>query len=341
MARVFLTGATGYLGGDALHRLSASKGPKLSVSCLVRDATKAQDVAKAYPSVRIVQGDLDDTHLIETEARNSDIVIHLAATAHLASSKAIAKGLAEGDRESVGHWLQISGATLLATKEIAEGRFGFKDDKVYDDVKDIQKVHSIIKNNTQRAVDLLVVSQDPLKVKTALLVGPHIYGTGRGPTNTRSIQAPEYARATLKLKEGFRLGEGENSWSTIHVQDLSDLTASLVDAAAEEKSGLWNEDGIYFPENGDMEFGELGARIAAEAHKQGLIPKSSVKKVIDAKEADSLSGHASILWGTNAVIKSSRAGSLLEWKPYHPSLRDEIPAIVRREAKTQRAKSEL
>ena len=219
---------------------------------MVRDATKAQQVAKAYPEVRVVQGDLDDTHLIEQESKDADIVLHLAATAHLPSSKAVAKGLTERERITPGHWIQISGATLLAVKEITDGRFGFESDKVYDDVKDIREVQSMIENNPKRPVDLLLASQDPSKVKTAFLVGPQIYGTGRGPSNTRSVQAPEYARATLKLNQGFRLGEGENSWSTIHVQDLSDLIALLVDAAANSKKGLWNKDGIYFPENGKM-----------------------------------------------------------------------------------------
>jgi hypothetical protein len=79
-------------------------------------------------------------------------------------------------------------------------------------------------------------------------------------------------------------------------------------------------------------FGELSAQIATEAKKQGLIKDSSVQKTIDAKEADSLSGHASILWGTNAITHSSRANSLLGWSPSSPSLKGEIPEIVRREA---------
>lgn len=179
-------------------------------------------------------------------------MLHLAATGHIASSEAIAQGLADSKNHSPKHWVQISGATLVAVKEIAEGRFGFKTDKVWDDVEDIKEILSVIENNSKRPVDKLVISQDPSKVKTAFIVGSHIYGTGRGPSNTRSVQAPEIVRATLKLKEGFRLGEGKNNWSNIHVHDLSDLIVSLVDAAAEGKSGLWNKEGIYFPENGNM-----------------------------------------------------------------------------------------
>jgi hypothetical protein len=219
---------------------------------LVRTVAKAEQVSKAYPGVRIVHGDLEDTQLIENEARNADIALHLAATAHLASSTALSKGLASSGRKSPAHWVQISGATLVAAEEIKEGRLGFKTDKTYDDVKDVDEVLSMIKNNQKRPVDSLVVSQDASKVKSALVVGPHIYGVGRGPVNTRSVQAPEIARVTLKLKEGFRLGEGKNNWSNIHVNDLSDLIVSLVDAAIEGKPGIWNKDGVLFAENGNM-----------------------------------------------------------------------------------------
>ncbi|KAJ4298019.1 hypothetical protein N0V90_005918 [Kalmusia sp. IMI 367209] len=328
-----LTGATGYVGGDVLHRLFAHDTPKHTISCLVRDSAKAKQVSNSYSNVRIVQGDLDDTKLVEKETREADIVVHLAATSHLPSCEAIARGLTQPGRARSGYWIQISGATLLAADEIKQGKFGFSTDKKYDDVKDIDEIHSIITANPQRAVDNLVTSQD--NINTALIIGPHIYGVGRGPVNTRSVQAPEIARATLKLKEGFRLGEGKNSWSNIHVNDLSDLIVSLVETAAEGKTGnnLWKRNGIYFPENGSMTFGDLSAKIASEAHAQGFIKNPSVEKVIDAKEADALSGHASILWGTNAILTASRARSLLKWQPSRPSLADEIPGIVSREAK--------
>ncbi|KAF2009725.1 NAD(P)-binding protein [Aaosphaeria arxii CBS 175.79] len=335
MAKVFLTGATGFVGGDFLHRFASSAASKYAISALVRNADKAQQISSQYPSVKVVQGDLDDSQLVEKEARNADIVLHLASTKHIASSKAIQRGLTDPARSKPGYWIQISGATLLAIDEIKNARFGFESDKVYDDIRDIKEILSTIKNNPSRDVDNLVAGQDSSKVKTALIVGPHIYGKGRGPGNQRSVQAPEIARVTLQLKEGFRLNEGKNSWSYIHVHDLSDLFASLVDAAAETKPGLWNDEGIYTPENGSLTFGELSEKIAAEAKKQDLIPEGSVKKVLDAQGVDALSGHASILWGTNAVLGSSRARSLLHWKPSRPSLEETLPEIVRIEGQKQ------
>ena len=59
---------------------------------------------------------------------------------------------------------------------------------------------------------------------------------------------------TLELEQGFRLGEGKNSWSNVHVGDIGGLIQLLVGAAIEgkEEDGIWGEDGIYFPENGSM-----------------------------------------------------------------------------------------
>lgn len=100
----------------------------------------------------------------------------------------------------------------------------------------------------------MVLSQDPSKIKTALVVGPLIYGQGRGPVNTRSIQAPEIARNTLAKGHGFRLGKGLNSWSNVHVRDLSQLFFALLEQAASPsaRQDLWNEHGMYIPENDAM-----------------------------------------------------------------------------------------
>ena len=89
-------------------------------------------------------------------------------------------------------------------------------------------------------------------VKTALIVAPLIYGAGRGPVNQTSIQAPEIVKTTLKLGHGFKLGGGLNIWSNIHVQDIASLVCSLVSAVVEKKDGVWNEDGVYNVEHGEM-----------------------------------------------------------------------------------------
>ncbi len=70
------TGATGYVGGQALHSIASSlPASQTVISCLVRDKKKAQEVRNSFPDhVEIVIGDLDDVGLIEKESRRADVV---------------------------------------------------------------------------------------------------------------------------------------------------------------------------------------------------------------------------------------------------------------------------
>lgn len=64
---------TGYIGGDAVVDIVAAH-PDWEITCLVRNSDKGATVAKVYPSIRLVYGDLDATTLIEEEASKADIV---------------------------------------------------------------------------------------------------------------------------------------------------------------------------------------------------------------------------------------------------------------------------
>lgn len=182
------------------------------------------------------------------------IEVDFAATGHAASAKAISEGLQAryNEMQKPGYWIQISGATVFAADEIASGRLGKATENVYDDLTNQKSILSTIQKNPKRVVENLVISQAPSSVKTALIVGPLIYGVGRGPVNQRSVQAPEIAKATLKLGHGFKLNEGKNIWSNIHVHDLASLVSLLVGAANKGKDGFWNENGIFNVENGEL-----------------------------------------------------------------------------------------
>lgn len=141
---------------------------------------------------------------------------------------------------------------MVCTDEIENGRFGVKPRSEWDDLRDISGLRSLIINNPKRAVDNLVIKQDKSTLRTALIVGPLIYGWGQGPVHQRSIQAPEVARVTLARRHGFRLGAGQNIWSNIHIRDLGTLFSDLVEAAVSGQEDIWNEEGLILPEHGAM-----------------------------------------------------------------------------------------
>lgn len=73
MTKIFVTGATGYIGGDALYAI-VNAHPEYELTCLVRNSDKGAQVVKDYPKIKLVYGDLDKTELLEEEAKKADIV---------------------------------------------------------------------------------------------------------------------------------------------------------------------------------------------------------------------------------------------------------------------------
>lgn len=200
--------------------------------------------------MQIVEGDLDSTDTIAREAAAADIVLHLAATGHLKSVQTIHQGiLSNTAREKPAHWIQISGASLLAAPEIASPDRvpGSPSDEIFDDLDGVSKIRDLIKAYPTRAVDNYILSVAPTAINTALVVPHIIYGEGRGPVNTRSVQIDELAKVTLQRKKGLQVGKGLSRWGNVHSHDLSQLVLLLVEKAAQggEAAGIWNLDGIY------------------------------------------------------------------------------------------------
>jgi N-acetyl-gamma-glutamylphosphate reductase len=74
MTKIFVTGVTGYIGGDALYEITQAH-PDYEITALVRNSDKGAKVAKVNPSIRLVYGDLDSSDLITAEAQKADIVL--------------------------------------------------------------------------------------------------------------------------------------------------------------------------------------------------------------------------------------------------------------------------
>ncbi|KAJ4111353.1 hypothetical protein NW768_011931 [Fusarium equiseti] len=332
------TGASGYIGGDVLHLLLKSH-PEYKVHALVRDTSKGAAITEAFQQVKIVNGGLDDTDIIAQEAKEADIVIHLAATGHLASVQTIYEALANKPKGAKSpYYIQISGASALAAGELADKTrvFGSGSDVIYNDLSGIDSIKSFIKQYPSRAVDNYIISvkEQDSPVKTALVIPPIIFGKGRGPGNQRSMQIPDLANATLKRQRGLRVGSGESRWGNIHIQDLSRLFLRLVEKAAEgdQDDNIWGANGVFFTGVGETSFGDISRRVAIAANDFNLIPSNEVDEV-DVEEFDRLIPRGSVLLGTNARAGADRAKATLDWEPEMNSLEELIPQAVIDEAR--------
>ena len=152
-------------------------------------------------------------------------------------------------------------------------------------------------------------------VRAVVICPTLIYGVGKG-LNPHSIQIPflvEQARAHGAVRV---VGRGLNRWSTVHIDDLTELYRLALEKAPAGS--------FYFAENGEVSFAEIGEAIAT---RLGMGPVESVA----AEEA-------ALSWGpgrrttrseaTAASAPGKHAGSC-PGAPRHDSaldwIRDEMP----------------
>ncbi|RAL07268.1 nucleoside-diphosphate-sugar epimerase [Aspergillus homomorphus CBS 101889] len=331
--KIFLTGATGYIGGDALYAL-VQKHPEYNYTLLVRSANKAEQIQKQYPSARIVLGDLDDSSLLEKESAEADIVLHTAdASDHEGAAKAIAAGLAKGHSSAnPGYWLHTGGTGILTYTDSDRGVFGEPSDKVYDDWDGVDELLNLPAHAFHRNVDQIVLETGPKRgdaVKTALVCPPTIYGRGRGPVSQRGRQTYELARVTLQLGKAPIIGAGKSIWNNVHVHDLSDLYVLLVEAAVAGRDDpeLWGARAYYLAENGEHAWGELSRAMAKYAAELGLIAQSKAEQ-ISLEDGKKFAGFESLSWGLNSRGRAKRAAKVLDWTPTRPSIEATLPEVL-------------
>ncbi|KAH7087481.1 hypothetical protein FB567DRAFT_346454 [Paraphoma chrysanthemicola] len=334
MPKLFITGATGYIGGDALYAI-AKTYPDLEITALVRNSDKGAKVASQYAKVRLVYGDLDSTDLITKESAAADIVLHCANCDHVGSAQAIVAGLSQTEKHT--YLIHTSGTGILSYQDFNENTYGVSREKVYDDWDNIAEVTGIDDSALHRNVDKIILGAGAVSraIRTAIVCPPCIYGPGRGPDNQRSVQVYDMTRAALERHKGFVINEGVNRWAEVHVQDLSNVYLALVTAALSPDGGkaTWNDQGYYFAENGEFSWGDIGTQIAKLAFDKKLINSAEVDH-ISKEEADQLRDYGSYLWGTNSRSKAIRARKLLGWTPKQKSLWDLLPEIVDDEARS-------
>lgn len=155
-------------------------------------------------------------------------------------------------------------------RDQAESRFGQPPlpDERYDDIDDLARIHSLPDAAIHRPVDKIVLAAQAAAattgIRAAIVSPPTIFGPGRGPVNTRSIQV--YDLVKFALLYGFvpLVGTGQTKWDHVHVADLSELTRRLVErAAAAGDDGGDDEDlfgdkgGYFFVETDSHRWGDV------------------------------------------------------------------------------------
>ncbi|KAI8264976.1 Fumarylacetoacetate hydrolase domain-containing protein 2 [Colletotrichum sp. SAR11_239] len=298
--------------GDDL-RIVMSHGLGSLVNKVVYEEKPQKATNEAFPNVRPVFGDLNSTDVLREEASTADIVL-----------------------QRPGWYIHTSGTGTLTVEDGRANTCGTHRSKVYDDWDGVSELLNLPDDAFHRNVDKIVtdtIAWPSKNFKTAIVCPCCIYGPGRGPGNTKSTQVYTLATAVLERGKGIRIGDGENIWHQVHIQDLSNLYLALAEAAANGGGkATWDDEGYYLAENGSFSWGDVEKAVAQAAFDKGLI-KTSELDVLDWDGVVKEDPKGPYRWGSNSRGLATRARKCLGWNPVQPKLMDLIGDIVELQAK--------
>ncbi|WP_342237868.1 NAD-dependent epimerase/dehydratase family protein [Inquilinus sp. OTU3971] len=287
--RVFVTGATGYIG----HAVAAGfVRSGHTVHGLVRSEAGRETLLAA--GAQPIMGTLDDADLLRDEARAADIVVQAADADHPRSISA----LLDGVRGRKAVFMHTSGTGIYADAADGEPSSSVNDETVVPDLTD----HKIGRWNSERAV--LEAAQGD--TRTIVIRPSMAYGGGR------SIQIPLIIDISKATGAGRYLGRGENRWSNVHIDDLADLY--LLAAEKAPSGSLYN-----------VASGEEGIRTIAQSVSRMLGFGGRTQSMT---VAEGVAFRGFDFWwidlASNSRVISTKARNELGWAPSRPGILHDI-----------------
>lgn len=290
--KVFIVGATGYIGGAVANALVAQGH---IVSGLARSDMAA--AALQQRKIAPVVGTLDDAATLRRAAQAADITIGAANADHRGAAEAIAEALAGTGKA----YIHTSGSSIVGTP--AHGELV---PAVFDEDTPFAPSPA---RRARVEIDIMVRGARGMR---GIVIAPSlIYGEGRG-LNPHSIQVPWLIALARKAGVPKHIGPGENRWSNVHIDDLVPLYLLTMEKAP---AGAF-----YFVENGENSMREVCEAIGRMLGQGGATRSMTIVEAA----AEWGVGAAENTMGSNSRVRARRARVELGWSPRARSLTDEI-----------------
>jgi nucleoside-diphosphate-sugar epimerase len=285
--RIFLTGATGYVGGAVLDALIRGGH---DVTALVRDNEKAARVSAK--GARPVIGNLADPESYRASADAQDGYIHTAYDSRAAHGPAIDRAAVEV-LIAAAKRPRTAGASAPTTRFIIYTSGTWVLGRTPDPVGEEAPVNPALPVSWRVEHENLVLDAATEHLRTIVVRPGTVYGGGEGTIGDIFRSANN---GLVRV-----VGDGNNHWPLIYERDLADLYARLV--AREDTRGVYHAN-----DEGDERVNDIVAAIAPY-----LAVKPDVRHV-PIEEARAKMGPFADLLSLDQVVRSPRARAL-GWTP--------------------------
>lgn len=284
--KIFLTGATGYIGSSVAKRL-AEQGH--TVYGLFRNINLSDDLKKL--GIVPVHGTLEDQELLGAYAKKADAIIHTADSDHRPAVETIINAI-EGTGKTFIH---TSGSSVVGDDVLGdyENPVTFNEETPFVPM-DVRQERVAI-NQYVRAAGIF------RNIRSIVIVPSMIYGDAIG-LNVESDQLPVIFRKSKETGKGVFVGQGINRWSNVHISDLVDLYLLALEKAPSAS--------YFYAENGQESYKDLAVSVSTALGFGGVVQSW--------KSGDALAelgDWARFALGSNSRVNAVHARRLLGWAP--------------------------
>ena len=282
--RVFVVGATGYIGRVVAQRL-------LSAGHIVSGLARTEQAAQALKTHQIVPeaGNIDAPEQVAAIAAQADATIYVAAAATFALDQQAVSAILAHYHDSGKRFIFTSGSAVFA-----DAAGGEPSNRVFTEAE--PPTQAMMGERVD--IEQQVVAAHTSGVRAVVVRPPLVYGRGG------SIQVPLLIDIARQTGIARYIGRGENRWSTAHVDDLADMYALVL------QHDLSGE--IFHAASDEVRMRDLADAVGRLLHLGPAVSWSM-------EEAKTWGAFVAGL-GSNSRISGEKARRMLGWQPHRISV---------------------
>lgn len=288
--RIFLTGATGFIGSNIARELTVAGHQVLG---LTRNSKGAEQLAAA--GVEAFWGNLDDPESLQRAASRVDGVIHTAFNHDFSTFVANC----ENDQrviQAIGTALEGTHKPLIITSGVAMGATGNR-------VIATEDFFNSANPNPRRMTELAGLALAQRGVNVSVVRLPQVHNTHK-----QGLITPLIELAREKGVSGY-VEEGQNRWSAVHISDVAAVYLSALERNT--------------PNSRYHAVAEEGIALRTIAEVIGYVLNIPVKRIA-AKDAADHFGWMSLLIEHDMSASSALTRERLGWEPAGPGLIEDL-----------------